>query len=87
MNKPMISVVVVNKRINQRFFMIEPKTGKILNPPSGCIIDKELTANPSDVGENEFDFFISSVKQDRGCVLPVHYYCWKNDTKLTKLDL
>ena len=39
---PEITVIVVNKRISQRFFMVDPKSSKILNPPSGCIIDKSL---------------------------------------------
>lgn len=39
--QPSITVVVVNKRITQRFF-IEESNGRLTNPPSGCIIDKGL---------------------------------------------
>jgi len=37
-NKPHMTVVVVNKRINQRFF-VKDAQGNTCNPPSGCIID------------------------------------------------
>ena len=37
-SKPSITVVVVNKRITQRFFVKDEK-GCLRNPPSGCIID------------------------------------------------
>jgi len=36
--KPDITVVVVNKRISQRFF-VKDQQGRLTNPPSGCIID------------------------------------------------
>lgn len=37
--KPEVTLIVVNKRIPQRFFVIDPKTQRQTNPPSGCIID------------------------------------------------
>jgi hypothetical protein len=39
--KPKITVIVVNKRISQRFF-VKDQGGRLVNPPSGCIIDKGL---------------------------------------------
>ena len=36
--KPYITVVIVNKRITQRFF-VEDDSGLLQNPPSGCLID------------------------------------------------
>ena len=36
---PYITVIIVNKRITQRFF-VEDGNGKIINPPSGCLIDE-----------------------------------------------
>jgi hypothetical protein len=42
--KPEITVVVVNKRISQRFFVTDSQ-GRLSNPPSGCIIDKGLVEN------------------------------------------
>lgn len=41
--QPTISVVVVNKRITQRFFIENGK--RLENPPSGCIINKQLVEN------------------------------------------
>ena len=35
---PKITLVVVNKRINQRFY-VKNSRGELQNPPSGCIID------------------------------------------------
>jgi len=57
---PEITVIIVNKRISQRFFMVEPRSGKILNPPSGCIIDKDLVSATNTSGQ--FDFYMSTVK-------------------------
>lgn len=37
--KPYITVIIVNKRITQRFF-IEDEYGRLQNPPSGCLIDE-----------------------------------------------
>ena len=42
--KPEITVVLVNKRISQRFFVTDAQ-GRLSNPPSGCIIDKGLVEN------------------------------------------
>ena len=35
---PKITLVVVNKRITQRFFVKDGR-GNLMNPPNGCIID------------------------------------------------
>ena len=39
--KPEVTLVVVNKRITQRFF-VQDNQGRLINPPSGCIVDKGL---------------------------------------------
>jgi hypothetical protein len=55
--KPQITVIVVNKRISQRFFVLDKK-GQLYNPPSGCIIDKGLVEeHKSD--SKQFDFFLT----------------------------
>jgi hypothetical protein len=56
--KPKITVVVVNKRISQRFFIIDSQ-GKPQNPPSGCIIDKQLVENQDSASSKKFDFFLT----------------------------
>jgi hypothetical protein len=55
--KPEITVVVVNKRISQRFF-VKDSRGNLQNPPPGCIIDKQLC---QDYGQesSKFDFFMT----------------------------
>ena len=39
--QPKITLVVVNKRIIQSFFVAD-SNGRLMNPPSGCIIDRDL---------------------------------------------
>jgi len=38
--KPQLAVIFLNKRVNQRFFVKDGE--KLLNPPAGCIIDRDL---------------------------------------------
>ena len=53
--KPYITVVIVNKRITQRFFL-EDQSGELQNPPSGCLIDHKIVENQgSDI---EYDFYL-----------------------------
>lgn len=52
---PPITLVVVNKRINQRMF-VQDRNGSIANPPPGSIIDSGLVEHQKN---NEcFDFFL-----------------------------
>ena len=52
---PPITMVVVNKRINQRMF-VQDRNGNVCNPPPGSIIDTGLVEHQS--GANCFDFFL-----------------------------
>jgi hypothetical protein len=56
--KPQITVVVVNKRISQRFFVLDAQ-GRPQNPPSGCIIDKQLVEKQDSASSKKFDFFMT----------------------------
>lgn len=56
MEQPEITVVVVNKRITQRIFVKDQRSGKLVNPPSGCILDKVIVDNYDN--ESQFDFFM-----------------------------
>ena len=85
-NKPSIVVVVVNKRISQRFFVYDEK-GRLTNPPSGCIIDKKLVESSDPNSNKKFDFFMTPATTTQGCVLPTHFFVPKNDSDLTKLDI
>jgi len=42
--KPYITVIIVNKRITQRFF-VEDNQGRLINPPSGALIDQKIVEN------------------------------------------
>ena len=52
-NPPKITLVVVNKRINQRMFCEE--RGQVMNRPPGTIIDNKLVENTDN---SCFDFFL-----------------------------
>lgn len=81
-------MVVVNKRITQRFF-VKDEQGRLRNPPSGCIIDSGLVENEGgkDNSRGVFDFFLTPANTTQGCVLPTHFHVPKNDSDLTKIEL
>jgi hypothetical protein len=54
-NKPFLTVIIVNKRISQRFF-VEDNRGNLINPPSGCLIDTKLVENEK--SNLEYDFYL-----------------------------
>jgi len=83
--KPEITVVVVNKRISQRFFMKDSQ-GRPVNPPPGCIIDKGLVEDHGSNSE-KFDFYLTPALTTQGCVLPTHFYVPKNDSSLSRTDI
>jgi aubergine-like protein len=87
--QPAITVVIVNKRISQRFFIEEPN-GRLSNPPSGCIVDRSLVENEGTTNENnggKFDFYLTPANTTQGCVLPTHFFVAMNKSKLTKIDI
>ena len=87
-HEPKIALVVVNKRITQRFF-VKDAQGRLSNPPSGCIIDRTLVENEiSDKTANRpFDFYLTPATANQGCVLPTHIFVAMNETGLTKVEL
>ncbi|KAM5194696.1 piwi-like protein 1 [Mantella aurantiaca] len=62
---PKLSVIVVKKRINTRFFA--NLGGRLQNPPPGTIVDVEVTR------PEWYDFFIVSQSVRQGTVSPTHY--------------
>ncbi|XP_075119109.1 piwi-like protein 1 [Leptodactylus fuscus] len=62
---PKLTVVVVKKRINARFFAIF--SGRLQNPPPGTVVDTEVTR------PEWYDFFIISQSVRQGTVSPTHY--------------
>ncbi|KAJ7309724.1 hypothetical protein JRQ81_007787 [Phrynocephalus forsythii] len=62
---PKLTVIVVKKRINNRFFA--HIGGKLQNPPPGTVIDVEVTR------PEWYDFFIVSQSVRTGTLSPTHY--------------
>lgn len=85
---PKVTLVVVNKRITQRFF-IQDQNGQLMNPPSGCIVDRGLVENSGseDKPDEGFDFFITPSSTTQGCVLPTHMHVTLNESHMKKIEL
>lgn len=56
-SQPKMTLVIVNKRINQRFFEQTAKLD-IRNPPAGTIVDSEIVYSDDD--NKLYDFFLVS---------------------------
>ena len=86
--KPRINLIIVNKRIIQSFFVLD-RNNNLQNPPSGCIIDRDLVESSSvDSANREFDFFLVPVRGTQGCMRPTHFFVpVQQSTNLTKLEL
>lgn len=79
--KPHITVIIVNKRITQRFFLEDSRSG-LVNPPSGCLIDTKIVENED--SQSEYDFYLVPQTTTQGCVLPTHFYVAFNDSDVPK---
>lgn len=81
--KPMITLIIVNKRIMQRF--LTQQNGEIINPPAGTLIDKGLVENSD--SDQQFDFYLSPQNVTQGTVTPTHFFVAFNDSKLKKVTI
>lgn len=79
--QPKITLVIVNKRINQRFFQ-RTQHLDIRNPPAGTIIDSDVVYNEEDT--RLYDFFLISQSTTQGCILPTHFFVTYDDSDLSK---
>ena len=59
-------VVLVNKRVSQRFFDCQ-NPNRLTNPMPGTIVDTDVVASDS------YDFFLVSQISRQGVVSPTHY--------------
>ena len=85
--RPKITLLIVNKRIIQSFFVLD-NNNRLNNPPSGCIIDRDLVESSStQTANSEFDFFLVPVKGTQGCMRPTHFFVPLNQSSLNKLEL
>lgn len=83
--QPKITLVVVNKRINQRMFLADRRSD-VANPAPGTILDHQLVENND--GNKQFDFFLVPQQTTQGCVTPVHYFVSLNESEdLGKADI
>lgn len=93
--KPEITLIVLNKRINQRFFLRDA-AGNLKNPPSGCIIDRGLVEHGGSSTESDsdgemafkpYDFFLTPSTANEGCVSATHCFVPLNESQLKKIDI
>ena len=61
-----VMIVLVNKRVNQRFFNCE-NPNRLMNPQPGTIVDSSVVA------PDTYDFFLISQISRQGVVSPTHY--------------
>jgi len=66
------TLVIVNKRISQRFFE------GIDNPPSGTLVDS-VVVESSDAAS--YDFYLVSQEVTQGSVLPTHFHVFHDEAK------
>jgi aubergine-like protein len=78
---PAITLIFVNKRVRQRFFMMDGDD--IRNPPQGTLVDHDFVeqAEPKD---GKFDFFVVPHNVTQGAAKPTHFYVAVNDLNLNK---
>jgi len=75
---PKLTVIIVKKRINHRFFA--KSSNNYENPAPGTIVDNYVTKN------NWYDFFLVAQSVRQGTVTPTHYNVIYDDTGM-KADI
>ncbi|XP_014773732.1 piwi-like protein 1 isoform X1 [Octopus bimaculoides] len=74
---PLLSVIIVQKRVNTRIFI--NRRNQVDNPAPGTIVDHSITR------KNWYDFFLVSQHVRQGTVTPTHYIV-VHDTSAMKVD-
>ena len=72
---PGLTFIVVQKRINTKFFMQTSKPGQdsLMNPPPGSVLDHTVTCR------NSYDFYLVSQHVREGTTTPSHYIVLSDD--------
>jgi aubergine-like protein len=86
---PEITLIIVNKRVRQRFFQqTAGHNGQnfIENPPQGTYVDQGFVEQ-SEVIDGKFDFFLVPHSVTQGSVKPTHFYVAKNTSKISKMAI
>jgi aubergine-like protein len=79
---PKQTLIIVNKRVRQRFFQQGAQAG-IINPPQGTYVDNGFVEQ-SEVIDGKFDFFIVPHSVTQGAVKPTHFYVAANTANTSK---
>jgi len=86
---PQITLIIVNKRVRQRFFQqTQAHSGAtfIDNPPQGTYIDQGFVEQ-SEVIDGKFDFFLVPHSVTQGSVKPTHFYVAENSSQISKMAI
>lgn len=86
---PDITLIIVNKRVRQRFFQQTQQTNGgqyIDNPPQGTYVDNGFVEQ-SEVIDGKFDFFLVPHSVTQGSVKPTHFYVAKNSSQISKMAI
>lgn len=89
MERPKITLIIVNKRVRQRFFQqTQASSGQtfIDNPPQGTYVDQGFVEQ-SEVIDGKFDFFLVPHSVTQGSVKPTHFYVAENSSNISKMAI
>lgn len=87
-NPPKVTLIIVNKRVRQRFFQQTHQNGQtfIDNPPQGTYVDQGFVEQ-SEVVDGKFDFFLVPHSVTQGSVKPTHFYVAENSSNISKMAI
>lgn len=77
---PLLTFIVVKKRHNTRFFMLDERN-RTVNIPPGLVVDSDI------VQPNQFSFFLNSHKAIQGTNRPALYHVLHDEIKFTPDEL
>lgn len=78
--KPKLTFVVVQKRINHKFFKVDetkPAPHNLINPPPGSVLDHTITRRFM------YDFYVASQNPREGTTTPSHYIVVKDENEFS----
>lgn len=79
---PKLTLIIVNKRISQRFTATDPTSGKIMNPCPGTVIDTKVVNK--EASSICYDFYLVPQNATQGSVTPTHFFVAFDDSGLKK---
>ena len=79
--KPKFSIISVNKKSDLKFFQCEDGKKEVTNPPSGTVIDTDVTT------PDYFEFYLQAQHVNQGTANPVHFHCIWDTTGMPIEDM